>query len=131
MKIKQLIKISIAAFAMVGLVGLMNAQPVAAANTGTGATGALTDIQNTQSFGGQTDLSTTIKTAINLLLYVIGILAVVMLIVGGFKYTTSSGDPGKVDEAKKTILYAVIGLIVAILAFAIVNFVATQFGVGV
>ena len=48
-----------------------------------------------------------------------------MLIWGGIRYVLSGGDSGAVSSAKKTILYAVVGLIVAILAYAIVNFVIT------
>ena len=54
---------------------------------------------------------------------VLGLVAVIFVVVGGVKYMTSAGDPGKVQQAKKTIIYALIGLIVCALAFAIVNFV--------
>ena len=46
-----------------------------------------------------------------------------MVILGGIQYSTSQGDAGKVKKAKDTIMYGIIGLVVAILAFAIVNFV--------
>ena len=46
-----------------------------------------------------------------------------MIIYGGVLYTTSAGDPGKVKKAKDTILYGIIGLVIAVLAFAIVNFI--------
>ena len=59
----------------------------------------------------------------NTILYIIGILSVIMLIVGGLKYAVSAGDAKKVTDAKNTILYALIGLIISILAYAIVNFV--------
>ena len=69
------------------------------------------------------DLETTVKNVINIILYVIGIVAVVMMIFGGFQYITSAGDAAKVTKAKNTILYGVVGLVIAILAYAIVNFV--------
>lgn len=56
-------------------------------------------------------------------LYAVGIVAVIMLIYGGFRYVMSGGDSKKVTDAKNTILYAIIGLIVAVLAYAIVHFV--------
>ncbi|MBQ7802668.1 hypothetical protein IJ380_02295 [Candidatus Saccharibacteria bacterium] len=59
----------------------------------------------------------------NTILYIIGILSVIMLIFGGLKYALSAGDSKKVTDAKNTILYALIGLIISILAYAIVNFV--------
>ena len=60
---------------------------------------------------------------INTLLYVAGSLAVVMIVYGAFRYVSSNGNTANITAAKNTILYAVIGLIITILAFAIVNFV--------
>ncbi|MBR3319227.1 hypothetical protein IKG06_01825 [Candidatus Saccharibacteria bacterium] len=68
-------------------------------------------------------LEDTVTNIINAILYVVGVLAVVMVIIGGVKYTTSGGDQAAVTSAKNTILYGVVGLIIAILAYAIVNFV--------
>lgn len=64
---------------------------------------------------------------VNILLYILGAVAVVVIIVGGFLYVVSGGDASSVAKAKNTIMYAVIGLIVAILAYAIVNFVINAF----
>ena len=64
-----------------------------------------------------------------ILIAIIGVLAlvaVVVMIVVGVSYMTSSGDAGKVKKAKDTILYGLIGLVVCVLAFAIVNFVISQ-----
>ncbi len=74
----------------------------------------------------ETDLMGTVTTIINVALGIIGLVAVVMIIVGGLNYTTSAGDAAKVKKAKDTIMYGVIGLVVALLAFAIVNFVLTN-----
>lgn len=54
---------------------------------------------------------------------VAGLIAVVVIIVGGIQYVTSGGDPGKAAKAKNVILYAVIGLIIVLLAAVITNFV--------
>ena len=62
-------------------------------------------------------------TIINTIIYVIGAAAVVMIIIGGFRYVVSNGDSGSITTAKNTILYAVVGLVVAIMSYAIVNFV--------
>jgi len=59
---------------------------------------------------------------------VAGIVAVVAIIFGGIRYVGSNGDSSQITGAKNTILYAVIGLIVAILAYAIVNFVLERLG---
>ncbi len=63
------------------------------------------------------------KQVTNTILYIVGIIAVIMLIIGGIKYVISGGDSKKVTDAKNTILYAIIGLIIAFLSYAIVNFV--------
>ena len=70
-----------------------------------------------------------IKKVVNLLLWAIGIVSVIMIIIGGIRYATSNGDSNNVTAAKNTIMYAVIGLVIAIFAYAIVNFVLTQIGV--
>ena len=72
---------------------------------------------------GDNGLMGIVNTIINVALGVIGLIAVVMIILGGVQYTTSSGDAAKVKKAKDTIMYGIIGLVVALLAFAIVNFV--------
>lgn len=66
--------------------------------------------------------TTNAKTVINIILYVLGIIAIIMIIIGGIKYVISNGDSSAVQSAKNTIMYAVVGLMVAIMSFAIVNF---------
>lgn len=63
------------------------------------------------------------QTIVNILLFIVGIIAVIMLIIGGIRYVVSGGDQTAVTAAKNTILYAIIGIIVAILAYAAVQFV--------
>lgn len=70
------------------------------------------------------------RTITNVLLFLIGAVSVIMLIIGGIRYTVSGGDSTAVTSAKNTILYAVIGIIVALLAYAIVNFVLDSFASG-
>ena len=69
------------------------------------------------------DLMNQVTTIINGVLGVVGIVAVAVVILGGVNYTTSAGDPAKVTKAKNTIIYGIVGLVIALLAFAIVNFV--------
>lgn len=76
---------------------------------------------------GGTTVETGIETVINLLLFGVGVIAVIAIIIGGIRYTTSNGDQGSITSAKNTIMYAVIGLIVAIIAFAIVRWVVDVF----
>ena len=65
----------------------------------------------------------TINKVSSAILAIIGVIAVLFLIIGGFQYVTSAGNPDSVQKAKSTILYAIIGLIVAILAWSVVKFV--------
>jgi len=71
-------------------------------------------------FGGTGSI---FNTVVNVLLFLIGAISVIMLIIGGIRYTISAGDSSNVTAAKNTIMYAIIGLIVAFLAYAIVNWV--------
>jgi len=75
---------------------------------------------------GEAGLEETIPAIINAIIGVLGLVAVVVMIIGGINYMTSSGDAGKVKKAKDTILYGLIGLIICVLAFAIVNFVISN-----
>ena len=65
----------------------------------------------------------TVKNITNLRLWALGVVSVIMLVVGGFKYVTSNGDSNSIQSAKNTILYAVIGLVVAILGQVIITYV--------
>jgi hypothetical protein len=77
--------------------------------------------------GAPTDLMASLTIVTNTLLLAIGFVSVVMLIIGGFRYVLSNGNEKSVSGAKDTILYAIIGVVVALLAFAIINFVLTTF----
>ena len=72
------------------------------------------------------DLMSRVQVMLNVALSILGIVTVIMIIVGAVQYTTSQGDPAKATKARNTILYGVIGLIIALLAFAIVNFVLVK-----
>lgn len=64
-----------------------------------------------------------VRKIINVLVYLSGSIAVIMIIVGGIRYMTSNGDASKTASAKNTILYSVVGLVVVVMAYAIVAFV--------
>ncbi|MFO0862135.1 MAG: pilin [Candidatus Saccharibacteria bacterium] len=76
---------------------------------------------------GPSDFTVLISRVTNILLFVAGAVAVIFIIVGGIQYSTSGGSEDKTRTAKSTITNAVIGLIVTILAFVIVNFVISVF----
>ena len=91
------------------------------AATTTTTTGDLPDVN---TVGNNSDnLIEVVTGIINAVIGVLGIVAVIVIIMGGVSYMTSSGDAAKVKKAKDTILYGVIGLVICVLAFAIVNFV--------
>ena len=73
---------------------------------------------------GNTGVFSTIS---NVLLFIVGAIAVIMIVIGGLRYVISGGDSSQVQAAKNTILYALVGVIVAILAYAAVNFVVSSF----
>jgi uncharacterized Tic20 family protein len=76
------------------------------------------------------NIGNVFETITNVLLFIIGAVAVIMIILGGIRYTISNGDSNQITSAKNTILYGVIGIIVALLAYAIVNFVVGAFTAG-
>ena len=73
---------------------------------------------------GNTGIFTTVT---NVMLFIVGAISVIMIVIGGLRYVISGGDTSNVTAAKNTILYAIVGLIVAMLAYAMINFVITSF----
>lgn len=78
--------------------------------------------------GGPSSVPQLFSNIVSTLLFFVGALAVIFVIVGGIQYITSSGDPKRIEQAKNTLTYAVAGLVIAILSFAIVSFVRSQLG---
>lgn len=76
--------------------------------------------------GAEGKVKDIVKTVINILSLIVGIISVIMVIVGGFNYILSAGDSGKVSTAKNTIIYALVGLVIVALAQVIVQFVIDQ-----
>ena len=81
---------------------------------------------NTAGEDATTKINNIVHTIVNLLSAVVGIVAVIMIIVGGFRYITSGGNDTSVTGAKNTILYAIIGLVVVALAQIIVRFTLSK-----
>ncbi len=114
----------------IGLVGLI-ALPVGAATTEeslcTGAGGTYSaggcNAQGTQKVGSVGDL---ISNVTNIILFITGAIAVIMIIVGGIRYVVSGGDGKAATDARNTVVYAAVGLIVAFLSWGAVQFVIRQ-----
>jgi len=79
--------------------------------------------QQDNSFFGKNGALTKIAKLVAL---GVGVVSTIMVMVGGFKYATASGDPSNVKSAKDTILYALIGLVIAALAGSIIQFVIVK-----
>ena len=88
-------------------------------------TATTADMEN-KSIAGEGGL---ISILINFLLWTVGVLSVVMIIFSGFRYITSAGDAAKTKSAQTALTYSIVGLIVAVFAWAIVNIVLDRIGV--
>ena len=123
---KKLAKIlSIATLALIGLTSL-TAIPVFATDNICGNDNIDKSIQAASGCpdaGTTNELPQVVVNIISGVIAVAGIIAVIFIIIGGINYMISTGDAGKVKKARDTVLYAAIGLVICILAFAIVNFV--------
>lgn len=124
--IKTMVRTVLPSFLTAALVLAIYAAPIVGAFDGTiqgGADAARGTSQTTDLFG-QTGIFRTIT---NVLLFVLGAVSVIMIIIGGLRYVISGGNSTAVTAAKNTILYAIVGVIIALLAYAIVNFVLDSF----
>lgn len=126
---KKTIITSLVAIVTLGLVAFAAPVYAASCGDGTAAGEAMCGVSQIDNSGTTpTTLYDTIKTIINVLLFVVGIIAVIMIIWGGISYVLSAGAADKAKKSRDTIVYSVVGLIVAITAYAIVNFVFTNVG---
>lgn len=119
MDMKRIAKIILPILLIAGFLTFLVVPEVSAITLREGAEAARCDGCPADLFGDKG----AFKQVTNTILYIVGIIAVIMLIIGGIKYVISGGDSKKVTDAKNTILYAIIGLIIAFLSYAIVNFV--------
>jgi hypothetical protein len=123
--LQSLLIVPVLALAFSCVAPVLDSSPVSAQEGGLkgGADSAKGTDQQTDLFGEEG----VFKTITNVLLFIIGAISVIMLIIGGIRYVVSGGDSTAVTNAKNTILYAIVGIVVAILAYALVNFVIGSF----
>lgn len=138
----RLQQFALANFALVVLAisGVVGVSPIASAALTTGnpcPAGSAITLENGTKCAQPTGVADSLtgtggifQTVANILLFLVGAVAVIMLIIGGLRYVTSNGDQNAVTGAKNTIMYAIIGIVVAFLAYAGVNFVTTQLTAG-
>ena len=117
---------AILAAVLVFAVSVFISQNTFASSIVDGANAARGTGQPSELFGG----GGVITTITNVLLFIVGALSVIMLIFGGLRYVISGGNSTAVTAAKNTILYAVVGLVIAFLAYAAINFVITSLAPG-
>lgn len=119
--------LALALSALAPVVGPLDVVQAATVDGGitSGVDSARGNDQPTSLFGDGSE-GGVFQTVTNILLFIIGAIAVIMLIIGGIRYVVSGGDQSAVTAAKNTILYAIVGIVVAILAYAAVNFVTTE-----
>lgn len=118
----QYIAVVIATSFLLGVGSIASAQQMQGGVTG-GAAAARGDGQPSVLFG---DGGVFAKIT-NVMLFIVGAISVIMIIIGGLRYVLSGGDSANVSAAKNTILYAIVGIIVSLLAYAAVNFITTTF----
>ena len=97
-----------------------------ATNIAAGANGALGSGSNIDCSDTTTNVSTAAASIVKIFSIVVGVVSVIMIIYGGFRYITSGGDSGSVGNAKNTLIYAIVGLVIVALAQLIVHFVLNQ-----
>lgn len=117
---KQLLKILVVPVLMLG-VSFAAPVIVSAVDVCSGGNGSSLYCQNKSE--GETKVKSTIGNVTNLLLMAVGAISIIMIVVGGILFALSNGDSSKVAKARNTVLYAAVGLMVALLASAIVNLV--------
>ncbi len=120
---KKLVKQAAIVFAlMVGAISLMSFLPVAGA-----ASSLLNATDNPDAVstatGGASSLRQLVLTMVNYFLGFLGLVAVLMVIYGGVTYVTAAGKDDAVEKGKKIIMYALVGLIIVLLSFVVVNFI--------
>lgn len=125
-----LISVAAAVMAVIGLAGVY-APAVSALDENCEGFDCVTKDTNVNEIntrtGNDKSVDSLAKTITNTLLYLLGAISVIMIVYGGVLYTTSGGDANAATKAKNTILYAVVGLAVALVGYAIVNLVLKTF----
>lgn len=114
-----------------GFIALVTSLLLPHASTVAAFTQSMADgAQSAKGIDQATDLfgqSGIFQTITNVLLFAVGAISVIMLIIGGIRYVVSGGDSTAVQSAKNTILYAIVGIVICLLAYAVVSFVIGSF----
>jgi heme/copper-type cytochrome/quinol oxidase subunit 2 len=125
MKQKLLAIIAIFTLTLLPAVSLSASAYAACSDTGSKAQ-VLNGIGQTGTDCNNSSIDNIVSTIVQILSIVVGAVAIIMIIVSGFRYITSGGDASRVSSAKNTLIYAIIGIAIAVLAQVLVNFVISQ-----
>lgn len=130
--VSKIIVFVLAIVALIGVATLLspsttyaNAKDAACEAIG-GSGGEECSVLDKNQGGKGTSLDLTVQNIINLLSAIVAVAAVIMIIIGGFKFVTSGGDANSTKSARNTIIYAVVGLVIVAIAQMIVWFVLTE-----
>ena len=77
---------------------------------------------------GRDDLGKDLKNITNFLLFLVGTVAVIAIVISGLRFVTANGNQDQITSARNGVLYAVVGIVVALMAYAIVYFVVDNLG---
>ena len=125
-KIKYILAITLLLGSSLAIIGTANAASAAQGDACSGLNQLNGDPASTTCPDGSSSVSNLIATIVNILSLIVGIAAVIMIIVGGLKYVTANGDSNNLNSAKNTIIFALVGLVVAAFAQMLVHFVLTK-----
>lgn len=124
---KVMLKVVAAVLMVVGISSVAIMEPAHAVICSNGTTEAsIEECPEWKDKGGvsdNNDMMGTLNTVLNVVVGLVGFVSVAVIVLGGISFATSQGDTARTTKAKNTILYGVVGLVVVLLAFAIVNFV--------
>ena len=131
-RIKQFIIVSLTlllattAFAMVGSAKVYASDAISNSQNAACQGAQLGDANNPCTDTTSNTLSDLLKTVLSILSIIVGIAAIIMVIVGGFRYVLSAGDSANTNSARNTIIYALVGLLIAALAQVLIHFVLSR-----
>ena len=120
---KRIMLAAVAVFSILTLTGLLSGHALAQVNVFPQCGDGTVDSQVCSGGGKLFGAGSIWNKILNAVTFVAGGIAVLMIIIGGLRYTLSSGDAGSAASAKNTVIYALVGLVLSVMANALVNFV--------
>lgn len=121
-KLPQMIMAIACMFVFSGLVAAQASVP-ALADAKSQVQGGSDAVGGDEEGNGKNQVPDVIKNVIGILSFLVGLVAVLMIVIAGFRFVTSNGDAATAKSARETIVYAVIGIIITVMAYSIVNFI--------